>query len=146
MKNLLFLIILIVSFSCLHDSIIVNPNSIQESKARGAFIKEFIGDEQIIEIDSNKYLIKEVYLTYMVDSKKVHKQVSSLVFKTIDLKNRKFDYPDDYTKFEIIVDRTNFEIGVRSGNLVSDIPFNTSSFKLIYNDNGIKSISNFKEK
>ena len=82
----------------------------------------------------------------MVDSKKVHKQVSSLVFKTIDFKNRKYDYPDDYTNFEIIVDRTKFKIGVRSGNLVSDIPFNTSSFKLIYNDNGIKSISNFKEK
>lgn len=145
MRKIFILLILIVTFSC-QDSIIVNPNSIIESKARGAFIKEFKGDEQIVKIDNNKYLIKEAYLTYLVDSKKVHKQASSLVFKTIDLKNRKFDYPDDYTKFEIIVDRTKFRIGVRSGNLVSDIPFNTSSFKLIYYDNGIKSVINFKEK
>lgn len=145
MRKIFVLLILILTFSC-QDSIIVNPNSIKESMAREAFIKEFIADEQIMVIDSNKYLIKEVYLTYLVDSKKVHKQATSLVFKTINLKNRKFDYPNDYTKFEIIANRTKFTIGVRSGNLFADIPVNVSNFKLIYNDKGIKQVINFKEK
>ena len=144
MRNIFIFTILIISFSCQHDSRIVNPNSIKASKERDAFIKEFIGDEQLILIDSNKYLIKEVYLTYMVDSKKVHKQAASLVFKTIDLKNRKFDYPDDYTKFKIVINKVKFDISVRSGNLVADIPANTSSFDLIFNDNGIKRVINFE--
>jgi hypothetical protein len=145
MRNIFVVSILTVILSC-HDSIIVNPNSIKESKVRDAFIKEFISDEQIIVIDSNKYLIKEVYITYMVDSKNVYKHTASLIFKTIDLKTRKFDYPNDYTKFEIIVDKTKFDISVRSGNLVSDIPVNTSSFELNFNDNGKKRVIYFKEK
>ncbi len=136
----------ILNISCMKDTIIVNPRSIDEAKQRNAFIKEFIGDNTVISFESNEYLIKEVYLTYGIDSEKVHKQAVSLIFKTINSKTLKIDCPDDYTNFEIIVDTTKYNLGERTHSLVSRIPISTSNFVLVYYDNKIKKIINFKEK
>ena len=127
------------------DTFIVNPRSIKEAKERNAFIKEFIGDNTIISFEGNEYLINEVYLTYGIDSKKVHKQAVSLVFKTINNKTQKFDCPDDYTKFEIIIDTIKYDLGERTHSLESTIPTSTKDFVLVYYDNKIKKIINFKE-
>ena len=146
MKNLFLIIILVFNFSCMKDTFIVNPRSIKEAKERKAFIKEFIGDNTIISFEGNEYLINEVYLTYGIDSKKVHKQAVSLVFKTVNNKTQKFDCPDDYTKFEIIIDTVKYDLGERTHSLESTIPIGTSNFLLVYYDNKIKKIINFKEK
>lgn len=136
----------ILNFSCMKDSIIVNPRSVKEAKERNAFIKEFIKDDSVIFIDGNEYLINEVYLTYGIDSEKVHKQSVSLIFKTINSKTQKDDCPDDYSKFKIIVDTTKYNLGERTHSLVSTIPISTSNFVLVYYDNNIKKSINFKEK
>lgn len=128
------------------DTFIVNPRSVKEAKERNAFIKEFMGDDNVISFEGNEYLIDEVYLTYGIDSKKVHKQAVSLIFKTINTKTRKIDCPDDYAKFEIIIDTINYDLGERSHSLESTIPTSTSDFVLVYYDNKIKKIINFKEK
>lgn len=128
------------------DTFIVNPRSIKEAKERNAFIKEFIGDNTIISFEGNQYLINEVYLTYRIDNKKVYKQAVSLVFKTINNKTQKFDCPDDYTKFEIIIDTIKYDLGETTHSLESTIPTNTSDFVLVYYDNKIKKIIKFKEK
>jgi hypothetical protein len=131
------------------DTFIVNPRSIKESKESKAFIKEFVGDKPIISIDNKKYLLREVYLTYKIDSKKVYKQAVSLIFKTINIKTKDIDCPNDYTKFEIIVDETKYNLGNNSNNLVCDypsIPIKTNNFLLIYYDNQIKRVVKFKEK
>ncbi|MCC9073267.1 hypothetical protein LNQ49_16945 [Flavobacterium sp. F-65] len=127
------------------DTFIQSPNSVKESKERNAFIKEFVWDNSVISIDNNKYLLKEVYLTYSIDSKKVYKQVSSLIFKTIDLKTKEFDCPEDYTKFKIVIDEIQYDLGDVSRNLACEIPVCTNYFKLIYYDNGVKRSINFKE-
>ena len=145
MKNKLFLSIFILNFSCMKDTFIVNPRSVKEAKESNAFIREFIGDTTIISFDHKNYLIDEVYLTYKVDSEKVYKQAISLVFKTINTENNIFDYPNDYTKFEILVDTMKYDL-YHNNNLVSDIPENTKYFKLVYFDNNVKRVINFKEK
>lgn len=145
MRNILITTIFVINFSCMKDSIIVNPKNIKDSKERKAFIKEFIGDESIISIDGTRYLLKEVYLTYMIDSKKVHKQAVSLIFKTINLKTQNIECPD-YTKFEVIVGDIKCDLGERSNNLVSDIPINTNNFSLNYYDNKTKRVIKFKDK
>lgn len=140
--------IFVINFSCMKDTIIVNPRSIKESKERNAFIKEFVGDKSIITIDNNKYLLKEVYLTYKIDSKKAHKKAVSLIFKIMNLKTQEFECPD-YTNFEIIARNLKYDLGERSRSLVNDhpsIPINTSNFTLNYYDNKIKRVINFKEK
>ncbi|NHN25700.1 hypothetical protein FIA58_008415 [Flavobacterium jejuense] len=146
MRNIFIMSILIINFSCSKDDFIVNPRSVKESKERNAFIKEFVGDNSIITINNNKYLLKEIYLSYKIDSKKVHKQAMSLIFKTIDFKTQKLDCPDDYTKFELIVGDKKYDMSTNSRNLVSTIPINTSNFTLIYYDKKIKNSINFKEK
>ena len=146
MKKLFLLIIIFFNFSCMKDTFIVNPRSIKEAKERNAFIKEFMGDGSVISFEGNEYLINEVYLTYGIDSKKVHEQAVSLVFKTINNKTQKFDCPDDYTKFEIIIDTIKYDLGERTHSLESTIPTSTSDFVLVYYDNKIKKIINFKEK
>jgi hypothetical protein len=129
------------------DTFIVYPLSIKESKERNAFIKEFVGDTSVISFKNNDYLLDEIYLTYKIDSKKVHKQAITLVFKTIDIKTQKFDCPDDYSKFEIIIDTKKYGLGRNSFNLsCRNIPIDTKNFKLIYYDNNIKKVINFKEK
>jgi len=127
------------------DTFIQSPDSVKESKERNAFIKEFVGDNSVISIDNNKYLLKEVYLTYSIDSKKVYKHASSLIFKTINIKTKKFDCPEDYTKFKILIDEMQYDLGDVSSNLACEIPVSTNYFKLIYYDNGVKRIINFKE-
>ena len=146
MKKLFLLIIIFFNFSCMKDTFIVNPRSIKEAKERNAFIKEFMGDGSVISFEGNEYLIDEVYLTYGIDSKKVHKQAVFLIFKTINTKTRKIDCPDDYTKFEIIIDTIKYDLGERTHSLESTIPTSTSDFVLVYYDNKIKKIINFKEK
>jgi hypothetical protein len=126
------------------DTFIQFPNSVKESKERNAFIKEFLGDNSVISID-NKYLLKEVYLTYYIDSKKVYKQASSLIFKAINLKTKEFDCPEDYTKFKIVIDEMQYDLGNVSRNLACEIPVSTNHFKLVYYDNGVKRVINFKE-
>jgi hypothetical protein len=129
------------------DTFIVYPLSIKESKDRNAFIKEFEADTSVISLNDNDYLLDEVYLTYKIDSKKVHKQAITLVFKTINLKTQEFDCPDDYSKFEIFIDSTKYSLGRNSFNLsCREIPINTKKIKLIYYDNNIKKVINFKEK
>ncbi len=156
MKNLLVAIILIFNFSCKKE-ILVNPDSIKEAKECSkyikdlngcsmAFIKEFVGDNSIISIENNKYLIKEVYMTHMVDHDTVYKHATSLLFKTFDLKRKTFGCPEDYTKFEIIADKISYTLGNNSDKLVSYIPITTSYFQLVYYDNKEKKVINFKEK
>jgi hypothetical protein len=128
------------------DTFIVYPLSIKESKERNAFIKEFVGDTSVISFKNNDYLLDEIYLTYKIDSKKVHKQAITLVFKTIDIKTQKFDCPDDYSKFEIIIDTKKYGLGRNSFNFFSEIPVNSKYFSLVYYDNNIRKVVNFKEK
>ena len=128
------------------DTFIQSPNSVKESKERNAFIKEFVGDNSVISIGNNKYLLKEVYMTYSIDSKKVYKQASTLIFKTINLKTKEFDCPEDYTKFKIVIDEMEYDLGDVSSNLASEIPVSANYFKLIYYDNGVERIINFNEK
>jgi hypothetical protein len=143
---IIIIIIIIMCFSCMKDTFIVNPRSVKEAKERNAFIKEFVGDTSVISIDNNNYLLKEVYLTYMIDSKMVHKQAINLVFKTANIESGLFDCPSDYTKFEINIDNKKNDFGINSRNLVSEIPINSTYFTLVYYDDGIKRIINFKEK
>ena len=128
------------------DTFIVSPLSIKKSKERNAFIKEFEADKSIISFNDNNYLLDEVYLTYKIDSEKVYKQVITLVIKTIDIKTHKFDCPDDYSKFEIIIDTTIYDLGRNSFNFFSEIPVNSKYFTLVYYDNNIRKVVNFKEK
>jgi hypothetical protein len=128
------------------DTFIVNPRSVKESKESNAFIKEFVGDTSVISINNDEYLIEEVYLTYLIDSEKVHKQAVSLVFIMLNKKTKEINCPEDYKKFEILIDKKKFELGNRSGYLVSSIPLNTSNFQLIYFDNKNKHVVNFREK
>ena len=137
---------MIFNLSCMKDNIIVNPRSVKESKESNAFIKEFVGDASVISINNDEYLIEEVYLTYKIDSEEVHKQAVSLVFRMLNKKTKEINCPEDYTKFEIIVDKKNYLLYNNSGYLVSSIPINTNSFQLEYYDNKNKEIINFKEK
>jgi hypothetical protein len=128
------------------DTIIVNPRSLSEAKDSGAFIKEFEAENSVIQFNNNDFIIKEVYLTYLIDSEKVYNHTYNLVFRTYDVKNKKYDSPD-YRFFNVSIDSTNYNIGHRSRKLIcGDIPINTENFKLIYNDNNIKKTINFKEK
>ena len=67
------------------------------------------------------------------------------MIKTINTKTQKNDCPDDYTKFEIIVDTIKYDLGERTHSLESKIPTSTSDFVLVYYDNKIKKIINFKK-
>ena len=51
----IFMTFFILNISCMKDTIIVNPRSIDEAKQRNAFIKEFIGDNTIISFEGNEY-------------------------------------------------------------------------------------------
>ena len=147
MKKKIIVPIIIMCFSCMKETFIVNPRSVKEAKECNAFIKEFVGDKTMIEIENKKYIIEEVYLTYKVDSKKVYKQAVNLVFKFIDLKSQQINCPDDYTRFEIVTDNLNYNLGYQARNLISRIPIETTNFTLNYHDdNGIKRFINFKEK
>ena len=146
MRKLVIIITLFLNYSCMKDTFIQSPNSVKESKERNAFIKEFVGDNSVISIGNNKYLLKEVYMTYSIDSKKVYKQASTLIFKTINLKTKEFDCPEDYTKFKIVIDEMEYDLGDVSSNLASEIPVSANYFKLIYYDNGVERIINFNEK
>lgn len=155
MKKLILSIILIVTISCKND-ILVNPNSIKEAKecrkyirtingCSSAFIKKFAGDNSVILIDNNKYFIQEVYLTYMVNHDTVFNHAVNLIFKTYNYNTKQFECPD-YTKFEIIAD-SKYTLGDTSNNLVAhDIPVNTSHFQLVYYDNKLRRVINFREK
>ncbi len=146
MKNLFLLIILVFNFSCMKDTFIVNPRSVKEAKETNAFIKEFVGDNSTISIDNKEYFIEEVYLTYKIDSKNVYKQAVNLVFKLKDKRTKEINCPEDFTKFTIIADKKKYDFGNNSGYLVSSIPEKTISFQLVYFDNGVEKIINFKEK
>jgi hypothetical protein len=146
MKNLFLSIILVFNFSCMKDTFIVNPRSIKEAKETNAFIKEFVGNNSNILIDNKEYLIEEVYLTYKIDSKNVYKQAVNLVFKLKNQSTKEINCPDDYTKFTIIANKEKYDFGNNSGYLVSSIPKKTSAFQLVYFDNQVKKIINFKEK
>ena len=134
------------NFSCMKDTFIVNPRSVKEAKETNAFIKEFVGDNSIISTYNKEYFIEEVYLTYKIDSKNVYKQAISLVFKIKDQNTKEINCPEDYTKFTIIADKEKYDFGNNSGYLVSSIPEKTSSFQLVYFDNEVEKIINFKEK
>ena len=146
MKNLFLLIIFVFNFSCMKDTFIVNPRSVKEAKETNAFIKEFVGDNSTISINNKEYFIEEVYLTYKIDSKNVYKQAVNLVFKLKDKRTKEINCPEDYTKFTIITDKEKYDFGNNSGYLVSSIPEKTSSFQLVYFDNEVEKIINFKEK
>jgi hypothetical protein len=146
MKNIFILTIFIINFSCMKDTFIVNPRSVKESKEFNAFIREFVGDTSVISIDNKNYLLNEVYLTYKVDSKNVYKRAISLVFKTVNKDSKVNDCPNDYTKFEILIDTSKYNLGENSRNLVSHIPDDTKKFTLVYYDKNIQRVINFKEK
>jgi hypothetical protein len=145
MKKTLFILIIAINTSCMKDTIIVNPDSIKIAKETGAFIKEFECDTSVIVFNNNKYEIEEVYITYLIDSKKVYKHTTNLLIKTYDIKNKKYDFPDT-TFFEIMIDSVNYNVGWRSRKLESEIPLNSNHFTLIYYDKDIKRVINFKEK
>ena len=142
----LILTFFVFLFSCMKDTFILSPLSINHAKERNAFIKEFVTNDSIVFFNGNEYLFEEVYLTYMVDSKKVHKNALRLVFKTKNTKSQKFECPDDYSKFEIVIDTIKYELGSNAFNLYCRIPINTSYFTLNYNDNNVTRIVHFYEK
>jgi hypothetical protein len=144
MKNIFISLIFFSCFACLQDNIIVNPRSIKESKKHNAFISEFVGDKSFIKLGTDKYFIGEVYLTYKIDSKKVHKNAISLLFKTINIKSKKFECPD-YTKFKIIADGLVYDLGNDSNNLECSIPIDTTNFLLIYLDGAEETKINYKK-
>lgn len=142
----LILTFFVFLFSCMKDTFILSPLSINHAKERNAFIKEFVTNDSIVFFNGNEYLFEEVYLTYMVDSKKVYTDAISLIIKTKNIKSQKFECPDDYSKFEIVIDTIKYDMGSNAFNLFSNIPKNTSYFTLNYNDNNVTRIVHFYEK
>lgn len=145
MKYLLVIIYLLLNISC-KDNYISIPINSKEAKERKALIKEFYGDNSIITINKKKFIIKDVYLTYLIDSKKVHKQAFSLIVKTVDYKTKEDNYPMNFFDFKIKIDTSNYKVYSRSYSLVSDIPKETKTFKLSYFDNKTEKLISFYEK
>lgn len=141
----LIILILVLNISC-KDNYITIPRNLNEAKERKAFIKEFVGDKSIISINNKNYLIKVVYLTYLIDSKNVHKQACSLIIKTIDCKTQNNKFPMEYLNIKIKIDKSYFNVYNRYLNLVCDIPEDTKVFQLMYFENKIEKVINFKQK